>query len=1307
MPPARRLTSIERIVFAVLAALLAPTLLGASSAMAESTSLCSGDSIGCELTHVHETSVGKAKLLTSLGTAECNVLVLGSISTTLASPLVISGTFTYTNCELGGKGCTATEEASPAEIKVLKEGHETAKVTGEGLVHLVCSGSIDCSYNGLNLVGTGKGPLLSTQANGEVTLSGQSTNRETGGFLCPKTAKLDITTTPLSATYIGMGGAAPIEPTEGEKLCECNKALVNMVSPVVAKPVHPATGNMTDTQTDLPALGGRGPTLGITRSYNSQLAASQKEAEVGPFGYGWTGPYSASLSFHEEEVATVRQDNGATAVFYKKAGKYTPPEWNISSLKESGENWIFTLPSQETLEFDKAGKLVKETDRHGNAITLAYDKEGHLETAKSSAGRTLTFKFKEGKVESIKDPLGHEVKYAYESGNLTKVTLPGETEPNWTFKYDGSHELTEATDGRGHTTVTEYSEKRVKSQKDPLERKYSFEYKETKGVKETTITMPNGSKTLEKFNEMGEPTEITKASGTELAQTTKYKYDSAFELTELTDPNGHVTKYGYKEGNKISEKDANENETKWAYNSTHDLTEETTPKGETTTITRTKAGDPETIKRPAPEAKTQETKFKYAENGDLEEETDPLGHVTKYGYDKYGDRESKTDPEGDKRSWGYDEDGRVISEVPPRGNEEGAEAAKFETKTKRDAQGRPEVVTDPLAHETKYKYDAAGNLEAITNPNGHTTTYVYDKANQRTEVKAANGDVSKTAYDSEGKVESKTDGNNHTTKYLHNSLNQLTETIDPLERKTTRTYDAAGNLKELKDPEGRTITYTYDAGDRPTKVDFSSEATPDVTFEYGKDNEVTVMKDGTGTTKKTYDELDRLTEVENGNKEIIKYGYDLGNQITTVTYPNGKSITRTYDKAGRLEVVKDWLGGETKFAYNRDSALKTTTFPSASENKDEYAYDKADQLESTTMKKGVEILASLTYARDSAGQIKSTTQTGLPGGEKVEYSYDEDERLKEGAGSEFKYDAANNPTKLGATTLKYDAANQLEEAGTTKYVFDKLGERTEAKPNSGPVSKYGYDQAGDLTSVSRNEEGEVKKIEDTYSYDGNGLRSSQKISGVKAQLTWDVSGKLPLLLYDGANYYVYGPDGLPVEQIASETPTYLHHDYLGSTRLLTNSSGEVKGKYTYTPFGDVEEHTGSASTPLGFNGQYVNSSTGLTYLRNRTYDSKTAQFTSVDPALSETNESYSYAEDNPVNRSDPSGLYVLLSAPMLWVSPGAWILIRPYIGSWHLPGLWPPIYHQFGPLIWIFVPGGWHFNIILPISPPIHIGCNG
>jgi len=1088
------------------------------------------------------------------------------------------------------KGETAAElESGMAVAKTLKFSEAIAKAAGTSLT---TTASQPAYFNG----------SLVTE------LSGANAGRK-WGYCAP--CNLYSFSSPE-----GYGASNPAEP--------------NVIRSFEGSGINLGSGNLFEAQNDL-ATEGRGPPLQLTRYYNSQLAATAKSP--GAFGYGWTSTFSATLTVNEAaETATVRNDNGSTVVFYLVAGAYKAAPWVQAKLAKEGVSYVYTLPSQEKLFFNSSGQLINVTDRHGNAITLAYNVKGLLETATDGAGRKLTLTYNvNGQVESVKDPMGHLSKYTYESSNLATVNLP-EEKLRWKFGYDASHQLTTLTDGRSHATTFEYdSSNRVKLEKDALERKRTIEYPSSTEAK---ATEPNTSTTVAVFNSAFEPTAMTLASGTAIAAKTTSEYDSSFNLKKVTDPNSHSTEFTYDgEGNRTSEKDANGNETKWTYNGTHDVLTVTTPKNETTTFTRNASGDPETIKRPAPEAKTQETKLTWAANGDLEEEIDPLSHKTIFKYDKYGDEESETDPETDKATRTYNENGQVISEVSPRGNEAGKTPSEYETKIKRDAQGRPEIVTNPLGKETKYKYDGNGNLEVLTNANGHATTYVYDVIDQRTEIKAANGDVSKIAYDSEGNVESRTDGNNHTTKYEHNLLNELTKTTDPLKRETTDTYDAAGNLKELKDAKGRTTTYTYDAGNRLEKMDYSDAGTPDVTYKYGKDDEVTEMTDGTGTSKNTYDELDRLTESKNGNAEVVKYEYNLGNQIAKIAYPNGQAVTRKFDTAGRLESVKDWLGNETKFAYNRDSLPAETTFPAASEDKDEYAYDRAGRIEKTTMKKGAATLASLTYARTGAGQLESLTQTGLPGAEKPTYAYDEKERMTSGAGSTFKYDPANSPTEVGGTLQKFDEASELKEAGSTKYAYDEVGERIETKPEVGAVTKYGFDQAGNLTSA--NKEG---SIEDTYAYNGKGLRSSQKISGVKTQMTWDeVSGKLPLLLYDGTYYYLYGPDGIPFEQITGTTVAYLHHDQQGSTRLLTNASGEAKGKYTYTPYGAVQEFAGPTSTPLGFDGQYRNESTGLIYLRARTYEPATGQFISVDPAVIETGEPYNYAAGDPVNHADPTG----------------------------------------------------------------------
>ena len=110
------------------------------------------------------------------------------------------------------------------------------------------------------------------------------------------------------------------------------------------------------------------------------------------------------------------------------------------------------------------------------------------------------------------------------------------------------------------------------------------------------------------------------------------------------------------------------------------------------------------------------------------------------------------------------------------------------------------------------------------------------------------------------------------------------------------------------------------------------------------------------------------------------------------------------------------------------------------------------------------------------------------------------------------------------------------------------------------------------------------------------------------------------------------------EQINNSTGAveYLHHDQAGSTRLLTGSTGTVTGKCTYSAYG-TPACEGTATTPLGYDGQYTSSDTGLIYMRARTYDPTTAQLLTRDPWVSLTGEPYSYGEDNPLNRADPTG----------------------------------------------------------------------
>jgi RHS repeat-associated protein len=207
----------------------------------------------------------------------------------------------------------------------------------------------------------------------------------------------------------------------------------------------------------------------------------------------------------------------------------------------------------------------------------------------------------------------------------------------------------------------------------------------------------------------------------------------------------------------------------------------------------------------------------------------------------------------------------------------------------------------------------------------------------------------------------------------------------------------------------------------------------------------------------------------------------------------------------------------------------------------------------------------------------------------------------------------------------------LRPAQSTSYGYDSRGNRTTATPSGAGAVSLGYDQANRLTSYGANA---------TYRYNGDGLRTSKTVSGATTAFAWSQAEGLPLLLVDGTTNYVYGPGGLPLAQItAAGAVTYYHHDQLGSTRALTNSAGTVVATSTYDPYGKLTASTGTTTNPLKHAGQYTDPETGYQYLRARYYDPGTAVFLTRDPAVDLTRSPYGYVNGNPLNFTDPLGLW--------------------------------------------------------------------
>jgi RHS repeat-associated protein len=126
-------------------------------------------------------------------------------------------------------------------------------------------------------------------------------------------------------------------------------------------------------------------------------------------------------------------------------------------------------------------------------------------------------------------------------------------------------------------------------------------------------------------------------------------------------------------------------------------------------------------------------------------------------------------------------------------------------------------------------------------------------------------------------------------------------------------------------------------------------------------------------------------------------------------------------------------------------------------------------------------------------------------------------------------------------------------------------------------------------------------VQHTFVWDASGVCSTGKVNQTAGEECDDG------FLSDGTNSYVYGPDGLPLEQIDNNgNALFLDEDAQGSVRLLTDAFGNVMGTASYDAFGNQTAQSGESS-PFGYHGMYRDAESGLYAMSCGVYDPATGQ----------------------------------------------------------------------------------------------------
>jgi RHS repeat-associated protein len=622
--------------------------------------------------------------------------------------------------------------------------------------------------------------------------------------------------------------------------------------------------------------------------------------------------------------------------------------------------------------------------------------------------------------------------------------------------------------------------------------------------------------------------------------------------------------------------------------------------------------------------------------------TDPSGAVTTFSYDHHGDVISRTDALGNVSAVSRDELGWVLSMT---------DALGATTTITPDRQGRPVVLADPLGGSTSLARDAMGRPTSTTDTLGNTVTLANDATGRTTEVALPDGTVLATGYDAIGASVSQTDGDGASWLLPRDDHGRQVGWVDPLGNAWQIAYDAADRLTRSTDPLGNVTSYQWDAADQLLAIDYPDD-TPDVTFTHDLDGRRASMTDGTGTTGYSWDALGRLRSVTDGSGRTVDASYDARGFLRSITYPDGQIVEQDHDALGRLTAVRDGLGHSSTFEWDAAGRLVRTVQGDGSvttQSRDA----RGDVTAITAAADGGPQILDIEYARDALGHVAGISYPLADSTMPV--TRDTRGRLTAVGPDTFGLDRDGALTRLRTVSLTYDAAGRLMSAegpeGLTTFTNDAAGRRVSATPADGERMAYGWDAAGRLTDAGGTQ----------YAYDGDGLRTSVvDEDGSAAAFTWLRADGRPRLLTDGSSSWVYGPGGLPLEEIRADgSLRWLHADQGGSIRAVTDQTGAVVATADWDAYGEITRSTGESIGRLGFQGNYTDAHTGLQYLQARYYDPITGGYLSVDPRVRSTRQPYAFAAGDPLTYRDPAGTDPL-------VMPGA--SVPSVHGTWPAPG---------------------------------------
>jgi RHS repeat-associated protein len=736
----------------------------------------------------------------------------------------------------------------------------------------------------------------------------------------------------------------------------------------------------------------------------------------------------------------------------------------------------------------------------------------------------------------------------------------------------------------------------------------------------------------------------------------------------VTNPLSQVTNktWNYAFGTPASETDPNGIQVSWQYDDFGRPTRENRPDGTATTWTLTACTSPSFC---------GDSKLRYSLQEALRNtsnvvEADVLQYFDAFGRMLYHEPEL-VDGSRSIAATSYDALGRVAQRSAPYFSG----GSVYWTTFAYDLRNRPTSATSPISDSSAMTKTTNFYYEALTSrsvdPQSKETTQIGNVLGGVARSEDHDGYYQSLDYDGFGNVVRVTDSLSNTLQSnTFNIRGMRTAQTDMDLGSWTYTPDALGEITAQTDAKSQNSTFVYDKLGRLTsRVELEGTST----FTFGtsaaaKNIGRLASMSGPGSSESyTFDSIGRLQtrSITSDATYAFDYTYNTIGSIATLTYPVSTSSYRLklqYDyQNGQLLKVKDFNAPTTVFwqANATDAWGNIIDETLGNGVKTVRGFDMAvgllDYIQSGPS--GGSSLQDLSYTWDLVGNLTQRQHVGLSLTEG--FGYDNLYRLTSTTGPDpvtIGYDSLGNITsKTGVGTYTYHATkkHQVTAAGSNTYGYDANGNMNSR--NALSVTWYSYNLPNTINGPSSNSS--------QFFYGPDRARWKQVASyGGTSEQTIYVGGlieKVTLGADTHWKHYIAGGTGVVAEYIRHSTGTnetvYLLKDHLGSTEMITNSSGAQMSRLSYDSWGRRRNGgtwngnpAGSAWTTItnttrhGFTSHEMLDNLNLVNMNGRVYDQIIGRFMSADPFIDGAGTTqgwnrYSYVHGNPLNSWDPSG----------------------------------------------------------------------